>query len=368
MKILHVDSRQKKYHKEFGDIQSAPAERLFTYTDIVEPIGSVACVSISDVKVAGSQTGQTYDYNDLFNNSPHNVNGANPSDVFGTIVKRGLLRFGSVIRDAIWKSYWSVTSDGAGDAFDNTINASNHANSAVTVWTNFYPNWVTLLPLEVMPQGVGTPSDHDWVVKGWQMVNGVQMMVIDWHGGQVNLMPREVFNLEVSRLGCGTGIPVTTAIQAVERRTIIQYLIDLYQNLLLIVESQNGGFPPPSNPATTVQNFCNAIAMYEGGAGDLNHINNNPGNCVYNIDGYLPKYGDVKQHGRFAVFPTWDLGMLYLQNLTKQHIFAHPTWTIFDFFAEFFAPMSDGNNPLAYSQFVAKHVGLTTGDTISKLT
>lgn len=125
----------------------------------------------------------------------------------------------------------------------------------------------------------------------------------------------------------------------------------------------------------TIVNFCTAISVYEGsalnpntGKPDLNHINNNPGNCVYSLEGYLPKYGDVKQNGRFAVFPTWDLGMLYLENLTKQHIFAHPQWTIYDFFANFYAPSSDGNNPTMYSAWVAERVGLNNTDLISLLT
>ena len=246
-KILHVDSRRIKYHKQFGDITTAPAERLFTYTDIIEPVGAVTCVAIAGAKACGSQTGKTYDYMDSFDNAPHTINGMYPSDWFGSVIKRGLKVFGSTDYDTIWKSYWDCHSDGNGDAFDNTINASNHANSAVTVWTNWYLNWDTLLPLEVMPQGVGTPSYHDWVIKGWQMVNGVQMMVVDADLGQVNLMPREVFNLEVAKLGCGTGIPATAVIQTVERRSLIQWLIDCYQNLILLLRSEQSGTLPPTS-------------------------------------------------------------------------------------------------------------------------
>jgi hypothetical protein len=123
------------------------------------------------------------------------------------------------------------------------------------------------------------------------------------------------------------------------------------------------------NTQPTIQNFCTAISIYEGNKStNINHINNNPGNCVYNIEGYLPKYGHVTQNGRFAVFPTWALGFLYLENLTKQHIFAHPQWTIYDFFANFYSPIVDGNNPTLYSEFVAQHVGLQPTDLLSKLT
>ena len=94
----------------------------------------------------------------------------------------------------------------------------------------------------------------------------------------------------------------------------------------------------------------------------------NPGNCVYNLDGYLPKYGDVKQNGRFAVFPTWDLGMLYLENLVKQKAFQHPTWTIYDYFALSHAPASDGNDPLLYATTVSKEIGVTNDYLIINLT
>lgn len=245
-RILHIDSRQKIYHKEFGDISTdISVERLFIYQNIVEPIGGINCVAISGCKACSSQTGRVYDYQSSFNYAPHTATGMYPPDWFRSIVKRGLQRLDSVLFDSQWRSYWSANLGGSGDAFDNTISAMNHANSACTVWSNYYSSWNT--QSDVLPQGSGGQSEHDWIIAGWKQVNGITMLIVDFHTGRTYYMPREVFNVEVSRLGCGTGIPATTAIAAIEKRSLMQYIIDLCQNcILLLKQLQVGTFPPSS--------------------------------------------------------------------------------------------------------------------------
>ena len=97
--------------------------------------------------------------------------------------------------------------------------------------------------------------------------------------------------------------------------------------------------PVQNDTLATVANFCSAIGVYEGKPGDLNHIRTTTQVIVYeSLVGYDPKYGNVTRNGRFAHFPTWDLGMLYLENTVKQKAFQHPTWSIYDYFSLSHAP------------------------------
>lgn len=126
--------------------------------------------------------------------------------------------------------------------------------------------------------------------------------------------------------------------------------------------------PPPITKPTAstpsmLSRFCDAIALMEG----ANPANNNEGNCRCSPVGYLPMYGHVtcNQHG-FAVFPTKALGRLYLENMVHHRAVMHPTWTIYDFFANY-APSTDGNNPKHYAEFVAKHLNVIPTIKLSEL-
>ncbi len=108
-----------------------------------------------------------------------------------------------------------------------------------------------------------------------------------------------------------------------------------------------------------------AIRDYEGSPGDLNYQNNNPGNCRCSAVGYAPKYGDVHcvqtKSGKFAKFPTYELGYEYLYALIRQRIHSFPNWTLIHFFGDpvhGWAPSSDGNDPNHYAIFVAKRMGI----------
>lgn len=112
--------------------------------------------------------------------------------------------------------------------------------------------------------------------------------------------------------------------------------------------------------------FCTAIRDFEGRPGDLNYRNNNPGNCRCSPVGYLPKYGNVRCVNNFAVFPTYELGWEYLQNLVLQWASLHPNWTIIDFFTHY-APASDNNPTIAYAKNVAAKCGVSTFTTLREL-
>ena len=115
---------------------------------------------------------------------------------------------------------------------------------------------------------------------------------------------------------------------------------------------------PNLAPSVTVIAFCNSIALYEGGPGDANHRNNNPGNCKYNPSGYLPMYGVVrKSPAGFAIFRDWDTGMLYLRNMVRGMIHKRPEETIHQFISRY-APTSDNNDPLQYATFIANSLGV----------
>lgn len=123
---------------------------------------------------------------------------------------------------------------------------------------------------------------------------------------------------------------------------------------------------PKQNSKVMLDKFCTAIMNFEGGPGDLNHINNNPGNFRCSPVGYMPKYGNVKCRGGFAVFPTFDLGWQYLQAMVHYRATMHPHWTILDFFMNY-APPSDHNPTHAYANNVAHACGVPVTTTLKEL-
>lgn len=163
-----------------------------------------------------------------------------------------------------------------------------------------------------------------------------------------------------------------------EHNWFVGMLKALFQTLGFIKEEiQTLPKPPIVNPPEiytqpndkySLDNLCLAIRDYEGKPGDLSYRNNNPGNCRCSKVGYKSIYGEVKCVNNFAVFPTATQGMLYLRNLIKETIAEHPDWTLYQYFALKHAPVSDGNNPLEYSETVAKQIGCTIDTKISSFT
>lgn len=144
----------------------------------------------------------------------------------------------------------------------------------------------------------------------------------------------------------------------------------------------------PSSPVQTettaasgppmIDRFCLAIRDFEGGPGSLNYILNNPGDCRPSPIGYLPKYEPVEivdtdtdprypfHKGKFAKFPTYELGWEYLQALVLNWAHVQPEWTILDFFTNY-SPASDSNPTQKYAEFVASHCGKTVETTLKEV-
>ncbi len=118
---------------------------------------------------------------------------------------------------------------------------------------------------------------------------------------------------------------------------------------------------PPTPPTKTValSAFCEAIKAHEGWfPGSRSFRNNNPGNARYSNVGYLPKYEPVLRDPQgFAIFKDYETGWLYLQNLVREKIKAHPEQTLLDFF-RVYAPAEDHNDPNAYAAAVGKRLGV----------
>lgn len=137
-----------------------------------------------------------------------------------------------------------------------------------------------------------------------------------------------------------------------------------------ITEPQTPPAPPTPSPAPTpskLQTFCLAIKQHEGWfPGSRSQKNNNPGNCRFSSQGYLPIYGHVgKDPQSFAIFKDYATGYLYLQNLVKSKISVNPKQSFYAFF-EVYAPSFE-NDSKHYAEVVAKACGVSPSDPVSKI-
>jgi hypothetical protein len=154
--------------------------------------------------------------------------------------------------------------------------------------------------------------------------------------------------------------------------SFLQRLVTVLQAWLALLKPQKPAYTPPVAPPAPqpapvlpapkpdlLEAFCTAIRDFEGGPGDRNYRNNNPGNCRYSSVGYDPSYGVVgRDPQNFAIFKDYATGLRYLTNLVRSKIAAHPDRTITEFFEDY-APSSDGNNPRLYALHVAKQIGVS---------
>lgn len=244
MKIkLLQDSRDKHAKDYFGAITTIPDtfELDKGITNPIEANGGEYCTAISATDVCGNQTGTPYNIDDLWALTPHTVDGADPRDSMGALIKNGLQPLNGGPRDNRWKSYFRADGN-AGNYFQTTQQSMLMTNSPTTVNSFWYDEWSRVGVDGVLPQGKTQTSAHSYEVTGWK--NGM-FHVKHWRGYFV-WMPQDVFNTEMDKYGTSAFIPTTTDIQGQFKKTILQFLIDAYRNLVLLLQQkvQTSGFPP----------------------------------------------------------------------------------------------------------------------------
>ncbi len=246
-----VDSRDAQFHEKFGSVTDLPQESNFgdILVSTVEANGGEDCTALSVCKVCTSQTKVVYNADALWNDVPNNTKGVDPRITLGILVKEGLIPLKNYdgTMDKRWTSYWRCDV-GIDDSFTNVQSAMQLAQSSAMVNTPWYENWENLSPLEVMPTGDTIVSYHSWVFVDWKLVNGVIMALIDWHGGQLNYMPQEVFNAAIRQSGMSAFMPSTSILDAKRQRTLMEWIIDLCQNCILLLKQLPVGntLPPTS--------------------------------------------------------------------------------------------------------------------------
>lgn len=115
-----------------------------------------------------------------------------------------------------------------------------------------------------------------------------------------------------------------------------------------------------------LKRFCKCIAAYEGGPGNRNHRNNNPGNIK------APRKAAIsKDKDGFCIYPSWEVGMNDLIFMVRNACLGEskihkPTETITQFF-KVYAPSADHNDPDAYAKWVCNSLGIPTSTQIREL-
>src|ERR1700748_3657813 len=191
---------------------------------LIEPIGSDDCTALSLIKIAYSQTKNNYDVATLWNATPQTANGTDPRYTIATAIKNGLLNTATKVFDKIWNGYFDATVGMSDDIFTKVQNAMNAAQSSCMINGFWYENWDDLSPNAMMPAGDVVVSEHSFVFVDWVVINGSVVAKIDAHQGYDLYMPVNVFNDELSKVGCSALMPSNATINARRSRDLIQWI------------------------------------------------------------------------------------------------------------------------------------------------
>lgn len=292
----------------------------------------------------------------------------------------------SAAKDLGWiQGYYLITQIPGLDMFDTFRTAQTAClpeRRSISWGTPWFPSWekAALAGTYIMPMPTDAELEvarkdpralpwHNSEDAGWTDENGVPVYRNKcWQGTHVGRngyigFTREVINTVMALWGTvaftGTN-QIPDNIVTVQLNTL-QYLFSVLRNLLTQLTT-----PKPMPTKSMLDTFCTALMNFEGKPGDLNYLNNNPGNVRCSPVGYLAKYGNVKCVNRFAKFPTFELGWEYLLATVHHRAVLHPDWTILDFFQQW-APPSDNNPTHIYAQTVADKCGVPVTTTLKEL-
>lgn len=123
-----------------------------------------------------------------------------------------------------------------------------------------------------------------------------------------------------------------------------------------IVNNQDFG-----NTGSRLDALALAIQNYEGKVGDRNMNNNNPGNLEYGD--FAKKHGATGTDGRFAIFPTYEIGFDATKALIRD---VYGSYTLAGMMNKW-APSSDNNDTKAYIKTLASKLGVKPTDYIKDI-
>lgn len=402
--IKYKDHRTLSFSRTFGTAISMPLEFSFDKLKLLpdqnaDGLGQ-ACTAYTHHDIASNEDGLVYDDYLFTYKNTLNMMGAEfgqPCDVMLALKATtvfGVKNKSESVLDALTHRrgpYFIVEKEG--DYFGGLISAMWVKQGCLSVATPWFPEFEQVndnctVPSPINWSDLSRVSWHDWEACGVILVNGVQHIVCkSWQGphfgrtgycyfnreqinkmlgtrgagcfGQKHANPEDRYRVEMSL--------VETAISYA--RMIISKLLNQRATMPSISQPKPV-LPQPQPKKDLLTDFCNAIASYEGGPGERNHRNNNPGNCKYSPIGYASIYGIVgRDRDNFAIFKDWDTGFLYLENLVKGKAEQSPQQTVGQFMARY-APTSDGNNPVAYAKYITGTIGVdyltfTMGDLLT---
>jgi hypothetical protein len=234
---LLVDSRDTVFSQRFGTIGRIPLEFFADDASIPEDVqepGNVQCTAYGIVYCAENLKKKQYDINQLFGRYPSDGTGANPRVALGEAVRGGILPIGANATEKVFSSYWQAH-NGDKDAFDNVRSAMTLSGMPCLAWSHWYHDW-SMYSNAIMPMGKNRSGGHFWVIKGWKEVAGEVMFIVEWWGGYTMYMSRNVFNEEISKLGCGSAILSTIEIDQKRIKTLQEKIIDILKNLVLLYQ------------------------------------------------------------------------------------------------------------------------------------
>ena len=347
--------------------------------ETIEATGGEYCTALSIVKLGYSITGNSYDVMDLWNATPKQydqngrVTGAIPLDTIKTAINRGLLNITTGQYDKLWDNWYKPK---------DIQKEMDICQSACMVDGYWYYNWVGLAPNTVLTIPVSTAyTEHSYIVKDW--VNG--QAIVDAHLGYDLDMPLNVLNSEINDAGCDCYILTNPTINARREISILQYILELYQQLILAFQKKSIIIQPINNQSNMdnqpivnqptqaikyprIVAWANAIKLAEGWSPtSVSCLNNNPGNLGYTT--LTASWGGMKSGakddgGFFCKFKDYDTGFQALCNFlvlgAEDELKAfHQARTLGEFSSVY------GNTGLGYGQQIANILNVPLNSDIS---
>ena len=162
----------------------------------------------------------------------------------------------------------------------------------------------------------------------------------------------------------------------------MQKIIEAIKGLFLYLEAQakqdlpQGHLPVPPPPPDVVVRplgllvpLARAIQTFEGFyPGSTSYRNNNPGNMRYST--YCQSLGATGMTlSHFAIFPNLTVGFnalcQFIKDAANDKLIMGKNLTLQQFMDKY-APVTDGNDPHKYANFIAKSIGVASVDILLK--